>query len=107
MLSANQIPKFSRATAAEASRWWCQMIELGFNLNPDDDPAGCTDEAGMACFDADACAKIREIYQTMFTHLGESTYTLGQATYMNWMGYQENLSATAKNGQDFWVPALQ
>jgi len=108
MLSASQIPECACVTVAEVGNWWKQMIDLGFNINPDDDPANCINiGTGLASFDTAACIKIKGIYQAMFDRFGEETYKLAQTACMGWMGYKENPMATADNGLDFWIPSLQ
>lgn len=108
MLTASQIPELSGSTAIDATNWWRRMIELGFNINPDEDPASCIDvETGLASFDASACAKIQSIYHAMFERFGDDVYELAQTAYMAWMGHQKNPTATAENGEDFWIPTVK
>lgn len=108
MLLAKQIPDFTGVSVAAASNWWHQMMELGFNINPDDDPKDCVfSESDLPTFDEAACAKVSNIYRRMFECFGERTYMIAQTAYMNNHGYTENQAATSENGQDFWIRASQ
>lgn len=104
MLTANQIPDYAGSAATDVTEWWGRMIQLGFNINPDDDPASCIDvDTGLPSFDFAGCEKIKQIYGAMFTLHGDEVYELAQTAFMSWMGYEKNTEATTGNNEDYWV----
>ncbi len=104
MLTANQIPDYTGSAATDVTEWWVGMIQLGFNINPDDDPASCIDvDTGLQSFDASACEKIQKIYSAMFAQHGDDVYELAQTAFMLWMNYEKNTEALAGSNEDYWI----
>ena len=104
MLSENEIPDFVGSTTQDVRRWWDQMISLGLNTHPDDDPADIVMiENDEPALDSSTCKKVQGIYQKMFDIVGDSVYEIGTAAYMSNLGYLENLKASPENGLDYWV----
>ena len=90
MLSAETIPHFTDKTPAGARLWWDTMLEKGFYIHPEDDPASIIiNETGKRALDDSACSKVTKIYEEMFTSLGEAeSYDIGQAAWYNYQGYK-------------------
>ncbi|MDB5801659.1 MAG: hypothetical protein JWL63_2598 [Rhodocyclales bacterium] len=108
MLSANKIPDLVGISPQDVRAWWDQILELGLNIHPDDDLRGIVQaDSHTRALDESACSKIAETYQRMFELVGDSTYEIGLAAQMYWLGYIENPLATPENGVDFWVRVVQ
>lgn len=99
MLSAEMIPEFTTKTAIGVRAWWDAMLELGFHIHPEDDPADqINTETGKRTLDDTACAKVSAIYEEMFNNIGISeTYNIGMAAWYNYQGY------TWDTNRDEWV----
>jgi len=103
MLSAEMIPEFIDKTTVGARSWWDAMLELGYYIHPEDDPANQVDvETGQRSLNPAACAKISAIYEDMFNSIGESkTYDIGIEAWYNYQGYIWDAS------KDEWVSATK
>lgn len=99
MLSAEMIPEFTAKTATGVRAWWDAMLELGFYIHPEDDPADQVEAGtGQRALDDTACAKVSAIYEDMFNSIGESeTYDIGITAWFNYQGY------TWDEDKDEWV----
>ena len=88
MLNAYQIPDFTNFTEEGVRTWWDQIISLGLNMHPDDDPANLVSIAtGKCMLTPEACQKVRAIHETMFKFIGDKIYDIGTAAYMGHLGY--------------------
>lgn len=99
MLSAEMIPEFKAKTATGVRAWWEAMLELGFYIHPEDDPADQVEtRTGQRLLDDAACAKVSAIYEDMFNNIGESeTYEISMAAWYGHQGYTWDAS------RDEWV----
>ena len=104
MLFENEIPDFVGSSAQDVRKWWDQVISLGLNIHPDDDPANIVDlKTGQPALEESACKKIEGIYQHMFDLLGDDVYDIGTTAYMNHLGYMEIRGRALDQEQTFWI----
>lgn len=88
MLTEHQIPTLANSTFEGVRSWWDQIIALGLNTHPDDDPADIVlMETGTPAMTPEACKKVRTAYQMMFDSLGDAVYEIGANAYMSNLGY--------------------
>jgi hypothetical protein len=94
MLSAKMIPEFTDKTPAGVRAWWDSMLELGFYIHPEDDPADQVNTAtGQRSLDDAACNKVSSIYAEMFELIGESeSCDIGITAWYHNQGYEWNES---------------
>jgi hypothetical protein len=101
MLTAERLPAFDEKTATGVLRWWNSMLDLGFFIHPEDDPADTVNqETGGKAFDDTACQKISAIHDEMISVVGyEETYDAGMTAFMNRNGWVCNAT------NDGWIEA--
>ena len=101
MLTAEMIPGFDEKTVDCALKWWNSMLDLGFFIHPEDDPADTVNqETGQRSLDDAACQKISAIHDEMIRAVGyEETYDAGMSAFMNRCGWVCNAT------NDGWVEA--